>query len=649
MTALRYENLLGVPSYHHVPLFAQMVRRAFDDFAPEVVALEAVPGLEPAFARALACWPTPIVVDLAWCGVPMIPGDSVVEAYRLATARNVPVRCVDLPARRTRRRPWVPVPGAEVAAQVDLASMIEAVDAIQRDAGPVLALDLAREATMARALRALMGAHTRVLWVGGMGHWTRLVRRLEANDFDAPAVELETSPPPAPYRMTGPALFELTGRTPYEVARYAVDPERFELSDTLRSLAVESCERAADDDDREFEADDEETHSPADLTRMLTYARNLAAVAGVHALPCFATLLRSAHACVGERYAARLFLRAFDEPAPSAKAAKLPVMDFVPDPSGDEFRSEDGRHELKPYWTVEWSSYRLRWSIEQAKRIASGRQRFHLGDDEDDDGDEKDREVWTVLSSYEKQYRAYVDGLLRIASQKLTHESMSAKFASGLGDGIDVKETVRRWRDDDVYVRSLHDAGLSVTNLVIDYSSRVEGSDIHLCQGPDRDEHGWIDPSWKVVGSVSRTGDRTVLQRQPILVQRNERYLSFVTTDLGTSARSRHERSMYGEVIKKLLALRGSDDVLDAWMNIFCHFCRGKPLAYFSHYRPSRRLHGIAHRHGVRLFHVPISEVPERARRAQSQFYFLNMTEPQWKRFRRLRAEDQESFVRSGE
>ncbi|MEZ4407761.1 MAG: hypothetical protein R3A52_15005 [Polyangiales bacterium] len=647
MTALRYQNLLGVPSRHYAPVFGQLARRSIESFAPEVVALEVVPAMEAALASAAACWPTPVLAGGGRMWAPLVPGDSMVEAYRLAIARGVTVRCVDLPVRRPKRDGRVVPLGAELAAHVELPSLVQAVDALFAAEGEPLVEDIAREAAMARALRGLMATHARVLWVGGMAHWTRLVRRLEADDFDAPAVELEPEAEQAAYRMTGAALYELTGRTPYDVARCASDLEGYASSDALRALAVESCPTLDDDDAREFEDDDEETQSTADLTRLWAYARNLSAVSGVCAEPSFETLLRSAVACVGERYAARVFLRAFEEPASTEAAAEMPVMDRVWTQARGEFRADGEKHEVEPWWGVERSPGRMRWTMEEARRVATGRQRFFVETEDDEDEEEFDesKRRWTVLTKDEVRYRAYVDSVLRIASRRLTYESLSTKFVSGLGDGIDIRETIRRWQDDEVYVRAAHDEGFAVTNVVIDYIGDREGTDMHLSRGVHAKD-GWIDPSWRIAGSVSRTGDQTVLQRRPIFVQRNPRYLSFVTTDLMTITDFEPQFDLYTEVILKLLDLPKRDNTLYGWMDVWCRFCQGKPLGYFSRYRPSRRLYAIAHRHGVKLIHVPLSQISPKMQKAHSHLYFMCMTRPQWERFFSLRPDQQEAFVR---
>jgi pheromone shutdown protein TraB len=102
--------------------------------------------------------------------LPFVPGDSILEAFRLATARDTPVAFVDryvhtTPKERADRSRQLP--GAELAARTssDYLAVVDGLLALD----PVGPASLAREAVMARHLAALMEQHKSVLWVGGLG------------------------------------------------------------------------------------------------------------------------------------------------------------------------------------------------------------------------------------------------------------------------------------------------------------------------------------------------------------------------------------------------------------------------------------------------------------------------------------------------
>ena len=87
-------NLVGIPSFHYDPLFARAVVQAIRQARPEVIALELPEWLGGELDWALGCWPTAvgsITTDLI---VPWIPGDSMLEACRLARQLGIPVHLV---------------------------------------------------------------------------------------------------------------------------------------------------------------------------------------------------------------------------------------------------------------------------------------------------------------------------------------------------------------------------------------------------------------------------------------------------------------------------------------------------------------------------------------------------------------------------
>ena len=161
--------------------------------------------------------------------LPFVPGDSILEAFRLATAAGIPVAFVDgnvVTSAGERAERADQLPGAELAGRTGLeyVALAEALMA-QRPAGPSA---LAREAVMARHLAGLMEDYASVLWVGGLAHWSRIEARLRSADFSTPAVP---SAPPLKWRrgrLAPSALHHMTGQSPWKVRRFAASPRTFE-------------------------------------------------------------------------------------------------------------------------------------------------------------------------------------------------------------------------------------------------------------------------------------------------------------------------------------------------------------------------------------------------------------------------------------
>ena len=308
---LRVENLAAVPSYHFEPVFAREVRRVFDEFRPTAVALEMPAFLEAELDWAVSCWPTPVASEASYL-YPFVPGDSMVEAFRLARERRIDVHLVDLAVAEEIERSSIQLPGPEFAPRVG-ALFLQALDAVVAAAGPRADGDLAREAHMAGRLAELMRDHERVLWVGGAAHWPALRRRLIQHDLAAPLVRTCSDSTFVRVRLAGPALLRLTDRLPYLVSLYAAAPDLYEEAEALQSLALEAVTPEA---------------IPArDVSRVLVYARNLVASSELRERPSWCELSTAASAVISDAYAVRLLRLAIQEEI-SKQARDLPVLTY---------------------------------------------------------------------------------------------------------------------------------------------------------------------------------------------------------------------------------------------------------------------------------------------------------------------------------
>jgi hypothetical protein len=91
-----FRNLTGVPSYHYDAVFGRMVHEQFASARPAVVALELPASFRPALEWAPSCWPTPVAAfergrrSAMGTVMPFVPGDSIFEAFRLASGAGRP-------------------------------------------------------------------------------------------------------------------------------------------------------------------------------------------------------------------------------------------------------------------------------------------------------------------------------------------------------------------------------------------------------------------------------------------------------------------------------------------------------------------------------------------------------------------------------
>ena len=194
-----------------------------------------------------------------------------------------------------------------------------------------------------------------------------------------------------------------------------------------------------------------------------------------------------------------------------------------------------------------------------------------------------------------------------------------------------MRDTIRHWKDGEVYVREQANAQLRVTNAIIDFTSRTERSAVLQGKGKGRNNAGWIDPDCTHVGSCSREAvEAVVLQDQPCHVTERIREFSMVTVDCPTWIKGGHGVTFYDRVISPLLGLpKGYNDLYD-WLDIMFRFCQRKTVAYYSAYVPSSRITRIARKHRVRLVYIPLSRIPKPLLQRNRTFRFLWLTRTQW-------------------
>lgn len=633
----RAGNLLGVPSYHFDPHFAQAAARALVAFKPSCVALELPDGLIDELAWASACWPGPVVAASSGALFPFVPGDSMFEAYRLAIAAGIPVVLIDLPAAGSPNPPpgpshsgWV---GPELA-RAGSRSLLETVDALV-DAEIPQARHEAREAHMARKLSQLLADCKTVMWVGGMAHWTRIVRRIQETDFEAPSVALETYSLFRRMRLAPSALYRTSGRLPWLVDRFAQDPGSYDEHAALQALGLEAG-RISDteapmlvlsgplNDDLDI-LSEMEPATPIDIVRMLQYARNLAATGSLRERPSLGELLTSAMATIGPRYAGQIYELATSERA-SELSLKHEPLEWQVLRKDEVYRCGINVLSVRP-WTPPAGG--MLPSLVEVRRRA----RDELYKDLPPRRGGKDKQRWECDPDDEDAYIAFIEYALRRASMSSPEEAKSVPFQTGMRDGLDVRATLRNWTEDTIYVREDRRGHQDFTNGAIDWANTSEHSD--LLTG--KESSGWIDPDFTKIASASLEGDDHVVLQQDPWIQRDFRRFTLVSLDSANKIPGKG--GFYDRVTMPLVHLkRTPEHNLYEWLDIMFRFCARKPFAYYSTYVPSPEIHSIAWKHKVQVVHFPLHRLPFRLLERNRSFRFLALTREQWTEFNRRRS-----------
>jgi hypothetical protein len=629
----RLGPVIAVPSYHYHPVFAQALRTAFATYKPTAVALEVSDLWAEEFEWGVSCWPCPMVSFANHTFAPVVPGDSMVEACRLAKTARVPVFFIDLAlADPIRRRTGIGLPDPAFAPRIgDL--FIEAVEALDTAAAAFVPGDVAREAHMAQRLFDLSRRFERVLWVGGMAHWAPIRRRLEQGTFSGPTLRRARRPKSFfRMRLEASALHRITLRMPFQVVQFAQQPDRYSDSACLNKLALAAVKP------EKFQA--------TEVASMLVYARNLAAMRDLGETPDLWELLTSSSSVLGNEYASRLatlaLLDHFTEPVKLYPPLTHSVERRANGNLVGVFRCEGKVLAGEPLWGSGFSALAYR---KLPSEIEIDRRRRNDPATEVTPAKPGAKTAWVMHPDEEKAYEAFVRYILEHATSANPDETTSVPLTSGIAEGIDIRATVRHWEMKDIYIREPARAPIRVTNGLIDWTSRTEASWILQnngrlsAKGPSysdaADRGGWIDPDLLFVGSASWEVRKPVeFQREPFCIQRDFRELSLITLDAPTyiKRKSHRHKEFYQLVIKRLVELPKTPEGnnIYTWLEVMFEFCRNKPFAYYSLYRPSSRIVCLGQKFGVRIVHVPLAKIPKRILQRHQSFKFMCMTRSQW-------------------
>ena len=192
---LRQGDLLILPVLHGKLEYADLVRRAVSELQPDAVAVELPDTLGTAFVAAVRRLPQISVIlyeDTEGRPVylPVEPADPLTEAARRARELRLPLRLVDLDVGYPDRHAE-PFPDTYSLLRIGAGAYYDAYrDAVAgKPAGEPSDDDRRRETGMAYRIQELAKRHARVLVVCGMAHAARLCEAL-------------ASPQPAPFAPT---------------------------------------------------------------------------------------------------------------------------------------------------------------------------------------------------------------------------------------------------------------------------------------------------------------------------------------------------------------------------------------------------------------------------------------------------------------
>jgi hypothetical protein len=598
MSALQFGNITCVPSFHNRLQFAIEVRRAFQEHLPDVVAIELPDIYYSDLVQALERLPRLSLLCIGqeagrFSYIPIFPSDAMIEGARLARENRLPLALVDLavPDYQIQIPPFA-VPDDETIAHTGLEAFYARVAPHLPPTEPDSPEDL-REDHMAARLLHLSETYSRVLFIGGMQHWTGVRQRLEAGIKRYHAHALDEAEIPFLAKLGPKARHELLEEMPYLVFHYEL-ARRFGLSfdrlHLLRKLLIDA---------RNAPVLKEEEYSPRELQNIYRYALKLAAV-DKRVAPDLYNLLLAAKQCLGDDYALEVMDRALAYPYEDTE--DLPEIDY--DPMERAFRLGLNyitlQRRLPPAVDTGTGHHWIDLNITRKKKeeIPKGY-----------------APLWFFFGFFSHIPEDLIlEGFIerlgdKLASEQFENETRIHEFQGSLLDGIAMRETIRAHASGQLYVKEYRSRRVQIGAWVMIFDEDLRAEEYPWMMSLSAEHHNESDIAFyasnpamhPVSKDIIRARYGAMLAIKPALPE-NEK-ISWEDLDVDEDLRK-------DQMLRLALRLSPRPGIL--------YFSAEPPEAYF--YELARAL-------GKELFHLPHSRVSKRQLRRIQRFHLLSRRE----------------------
>ena len=572
VSELEWNQIRMVPILHNRVEFALEVRRAFEAFRPQQIAVEYPDTLKEKTLAAVQRLPLLSVVyyeevDGIFTYLPVEPTDGQVEAIRLGLSAGLPVHFVD---RDTEGYlpDFSPMPDSYAVTRIGYTAYCQAYMAVE-SADPVSSNDLLREKTMAFHLQQLAKTGERVLFVCGLSHALKIRHLLDQPQAQVIGRRVRKGIGLA--HLHEDSSRETMGEMPYLAAAY--ERGRFGTMDVDRLKIQMELIRAAQE---AYWKTTKETLSRSQIRILNRFARNYALLTG-NLVPSFYQLIVAARGAVDDNFAYEVWEKGSDYPWQTEEPG-LPVLRL----EGEDLFLDQKR--IRFHRRMKTLRTRLVPVPVRKKRRERRPGEWR-----------KDFKGMSICSypPEDVAVEGYGHYLRKKALEIKTEENTRIEpFSSSLLDGLDIRETIRKWvSGGPIYVREERPLKGKVGSVVMIFD-------------PDYgDQEGKESFPWR----MTWLGEHT-----------QESDMAFYSTPAGEVMDGPGiSRCQYGGFMLSYPPLR----VYDIWRDPFFRFARNKPerllmaaidyslerhVVYVAASPPSGWCQSMAARLGKRIIYLPI-------------------------------------------
>jgi len=588
---IEWKNARLVPILHNRMEFAMEVRRQFEEFKPDHVAVEYPSTLKDKILQGIERLPLLSVVyyeesDGTFIYMLLEPADGQVEALILAVAHGIPIHFID---RDTEAYPLdrSPMPDSYSLTKIGHFMYYQAYLQTHRD-DPRSQEDRLREKTIAYNLQRLSESGERILFVGGLFHLpglldilgqpqTEVIGRRHREGVGLAHLHRDSS---REIITEMPFL-----ATKYEHSRSNEDMEkldRIEINNELIQISRKNHWKNS-----------KEELSRSQVRVLNKFARNYALVSG-GLVPSFYQLIVAARGAADDNFAYEIWDKGSEYPwqteKPGLPVLRLSAEDLFLDQKKIKFhrRLKTFRRRLVP--------------IPVKKKIR-----------EKIPGEWKRDFQGFFICSYPPEdvvIEGYGHYLMKKALEIKSEENTRiVPFISSMLDGIDIRQTIRAWPEGQIYVKEHRPLRGKVGSVVVIFD-------------PDPpDDHGKERFPWRVtwLGEHDQESD-----------------MSFYSTPAGEVMDGPGiSRCQYGGFMLTYPPLR----VYDIWKDLFFEVARNKPerllmaaidyslekhVVYVAATPPSGWCQSMAARLGKKIIYLPIGIFSPVTLKKTRQFHVLD-------------------------
>jgi hypothetical protein len=588
---IEWKNIRLVPILHNRMEFAIEVKHQFEEFRPDHVAVEYPDTLKDRVLEGVKRLPLLSVVyyqerDGVFTYLLLEPTDGQVEAIRVALERSIPVHFID---RDTEGYPldFSPMPDPYAVEKIGHFAYCQAYIRLHRN-DPSSPDDTLREKTMAYHLQQLSKEGGRILFVGGLSHipgilkmlgepQTQVIGRRRREGIGLAHLHEESSQ-------------EIMGEMPFLAAAYerARSHEDYEKLDRLRinSQLIAVARK------RHWKKSREEL-SRSQIRVLHKFSRNYALLSG-HLVPNFYQLIIAARGAADDNFSYEVWEKGSEYPwqteEPGLPVLRLRGEDLFLDQKRITFhrRLKTLRRRLVPVPVrkKERERYPGEWR--------EGFKGFSICSYPPED---------VVIEGYGKYLQKKA---LEIKSEE---NSRIEPFTSSMLDGLDIRETIRKWNQGKVYVKEERPIRGRVGSVVVIFDPDFADKD-------GKENFPWC-VTW--LGEHEQESD-----------------MAFYSTPAGEVMEGPGiSRCQYGGFMLTYPPLR----VYDIWKDPFFHMARSKPerllmaaldyslekhVVYVAATPPPGWCQSMAARLGKKVIYLPIGTLSPVTLKKIKQFHVLD-------------------------